>query len=401
MRRIAIINQKGGVGKTTSTANLGVALARRGQRVLVADLDPQAHLSLHLGVNGDEAERTMYDVLVRNRPIPEVRQAVGNGLWVLPAHRDLFHAESELVSVIGRETILSDALACDDQAYDYVLFDCPPSLGILSLNGLCAANQVIIPMQAHFLALQGVGKLLETIQLVQARINPDLSVGGVLLCMYDSTTRLGSEVLEDLKAFFDEHRDQDTPWSSAQVFQTVIRRNIKLAESPSHGLSVLDYAPKSHGAIDYIRLAGEILGEAKAVVPAVKTRTEPVPPDVPESPQAQPEAPVVESIQTPTVNPPATPPSVSVSPEAPSVPAQPAETPPPVAVPEVSQPAVPAPRPEVDRDLTTPDRTLPEPGVAQPQSTEPPSIRLPDAAPPPTQPKEKDGPEFPRLASSA
>jgi chromosome partitioning protein len=265
MRRIAVINQKGGVGKTTTAANLGVALSRRGHSVLLIDLDPQSHLSLHLGIDVQEDQPNIYDVLVSGRTVTDVRREIGGGLWMLPAHRELYHAESELVSVIGRETILSDALASHGDGYDFLLIDCPPSLGILSLNGLCAAGEVLIPMQAHFLSLQGVGKLLETIQLVHSRINPKLRVGGVLLCMYDCGTRLSGEVLQDLKSFFADNRNADTPWSAAKIYHTVIRRNIKLAESPSHGLSVLDYAPNSHGAIDYMRLAGEVLDEQGAL----------------------------------------------------------------------------------------------------------------------------------------
>ncbi len=259
MKRIAVINQKGGVGKTTTTANLGAALARAGHSVLLVDLDPQAHLSLHLGVDPQADGGNTYALLAHGKPVSMTRQLLGSQLWIIPAHEDLAAAETELISVIGREIILRDALAGDDCDFDFVLIDCPPSLGILTLNGLCAASDVIIPMQAHFLALQGVGKLLETVQLVQARINPQIQVAGVLLCMYESSTRLGSEVIEDLRGFFGNARTGQTPWRRARVFDTVIRRNIKLAESPSHGMSVLDYAPKSHGALDYAALAAEVL----------------------------------------------------------------------------------------------------------------------------------------------
>lgn len=259
MKRVAVINQKGGVGKTTTAVNLAVALSRRGRRVLMIDLDPQAHMTAHMGIDPDAQTTNVYTLLTRGHALADVRLRIDDRLHLLPSHLDLASAESELVSVIGRETILRDALLADGHPYDDVIIDCPPSLGILTLDGLCAANLVLIPMQAHFLALQGVSKLLQTVSLVQARINPELRVCGVLMCMHDTGTRLANEVVEDLKSFFNERREERTPWSDARVFDTVIRRNIKLAESPSHGLSVFDYAPKSHGAEDYARLSEELL----------------------------------------------------------------------------------------------------------------------------------------------
>lgn len=281
MKCIAVINQKGGVGKTTTVANLGVAMARRGHDVLLIDLDPQAHLTLHLGAEPDDNRPGSYDLLTRGKPLSQVQHTIEDRLRLVPGHLDLAASEIELVSVIGRETILRDALAAEAGGYDYVLIDCPPSLGILTLNGLCAAHDVLIPMQAHFLALQGVSKLLETVQLVHSRINPQIRVAGVLLCMYDSTTRLGGEVVEDLNEFFVQARHGDTPWCNASLLRTVIRRNIKLAESPSHGLSVFDYAPRSHGAVDYWDLAGEIFalhgGAPDSADPADEARIRPLP----------------------------------------------------------------------------------------------------------------------------
>jgi len=259
MKCIAVINQKGGVGKTTTAANLGVALARRRKRVLLIDLDPQAHLTIHLGTDPDSPHPNSYTLLTDQQPLCDVWRAVEERLWMIPSHLDLAAAETELASVIGRETLLKDALDELGDHFDYVLIDCPPSLGVLTLNGLCAANEVLIPMQAHFLALQGVSKLLQTIEVVHRRINPGIRVRGVLLCMYEASTRLGTEVAQDLSSFFAESREGQTPWSTASLLETVIRRNIKLAECPSHGLSVFDYAPRSHGALDYASLADELL----------------------------------------------------------------------------------------------------------------------------------------------
>ena len=275
---IAIINQKGGVGKTTTTANLGVALNNIGKNVLIIDLDPQAHLSMHLGIDTTKTEKNSYTFLTKQPPLSSVIHNINDSLHVLPACMDLSAAETELISVIGRETILRDAMYdCAD--YDYVLMDCPPSLGLLTLNGLCSAREVIIPMQAHFLALQGVSKLLETIKLVYNRINSDLTVRGVLLCMHDNSTKLGNEVEQDLRSFFESGRNTDTPWSKAIVFNTVIRRNIKLAECPSYGLSVFDYAPKSNGAIDYRNFADEIVSIHESELKAGPSLTVRIPGD--------------------------------------------------------------------------------------------------------------------------
>ncbi len=257
MRRIAIINQKGGVGKTTTAVNVGAGLARRGRRVLWIDLDPQAHLTFHLGIDPRSCSANLHTLLTRHQTLKEVRQSLGERTAVVPSHIDLATAEGELVSVIGRETILRNAIL-NETEYDYVILDCPPSLGILTLNGLSAANEVVIPMQPHFLALQGVSTLLDTIRLVHDRINPELRVTGVLLCMHEPNTRLACEVIDDLRAFFVPGRHAETPWAQARIFETIIRRNIKLAECPSHGMSIFDYAPGSHGAVDYQKLADEI-----------------------------------------------------------------------------------------------------------------------------------------------
>ena len=263
MRRIAIINQKGGVGKTTTAVNLSAALALSGQRVCVLDLDPQAHATAHFGIAADGQIPSMYDVLVESRPLAEVRREVGPGLWLCPSDIDLAAAEVELAGVVGREVILRDALEQDKETFDYILMDCAPSLGVLTLNALAAASEVFIPLQPHFLALHGLGKLLETCGLVARRVNPGLRVTGIVICMYDASTRLANEVINDLEAYLEKSRSQPVPWSGARIFQTRIRRNIKLAECPGHGLTIFQYEPKSHGAEDYSALCQEVLRQAQ------------------------------------------------------------------------------------------------------------------------------------------
>ncbi len=270
MRRIAIINQKGGVGKTTTTVNLSAALARAGKRVCVLDLDPQAHATTHLGIEPDGKSESMYDVLVHSRPLAEVRRQVADNLWVAASDINLAAAEVELAGVVGREVILRDQLQSEDQPFDFVLMDCAPSLGVLTLNALSAANEVFIPLQPHFLALHGLGKLFETTALVAKRINPGLKVTGIIVCMYEATTKLAQEVVQDLQGYLDRARGSTLPWASARIFQTRIRRNIKLAECPSFGQSIFDYEPRSNGAIDYAALAREVetpvISSAKAEI---------------------------------------------------------------------------------------------------------------------------------------
>lgn len=266
MRRIAIINQKGGVGKTTTAVNLAAALARQGQRVCVLDLDPQAHATTHLGIEPDGKSPSMYDVLVNSQPLAEVRRAAGDNLWVAGSDINLAAAEVELAGVVGREVILRDLLQSEEGQFDFVFMDCAPSLGVLTLNALAAANEVFIPLQPHFLALHGMGKLLETTALVAKRINPALKVTGVVLCLYEATTKLAQEVVKDLSEYFERSRAANTPWSQARLFNTRIRRNIKLAECPSFGQSIFGYAAKSNGAEDYSALAKEVLGEASPTV---------------------------------------------------------------------------------------------------------------------------------------
>ena len=268
MRRIAIINQKGGVGKTTTAVNLAAALAENGQRVCVLDLDPQGHATTHLGIEPDGKSPSMYDVLIDTRPLAEVRRKVSERLWIVGSDINLAAAEVELAGVVGREVILRDLLLQDEGVFDFVLMDCAPSLGVLTLNALAAASEVFIPLQPHYLALHGMGKLLETTSLVAKRINPALKVTAIILSLYEANLKLSQEVINDLQEYLDKSRGSAVPWAKARIFKTRIRRNVKLAECPSFGQSIFAYAPTCHGAEDYASLAQEVLGETPSVLSA-------------------------------------------------------------------------------------------------------------------------------------
>lgn len=247
MRIISLVNQKGGVGKTTTTNNLGASLVKAGKRVLLIDLDPQANLSYSLGVRGEDY-KSVYEVLRGTAKIKDIILTHKNGVDIAPSHINLSGAELELASQVGREQILKDALKGVAGNYDYILIDCAPSLGIITLNALVASKEVFIPVQTEVLALQGMSKLLDTVKLVRERLNPELEVTGVIGTMYDSRKSLSKEVIDTL----DEH-------FSGKLFKTLIRSNVSLAESPSSGVDIISYKADSYGAKDYQALAEEVI----------------------------------------------------------------------------------------------------------------------------------------------
>ena len=255
MRTIAVLNQKGGVGKTTTVVNTAAALAAAGLKVVVVDLDPQSHLTIHFGLDADAIGAGSYEVLTQSAEFEEKILLVRPNLWLLPANINLVGAESELVSVVGRETILREAIRKVEDKFDYLIIDCAPSLGLLTLNALAAADEILIPLQPHFLALQGFGKLLQTVDLVNKRINPRLKVKGILLCMFDSRASLPNEVKADIERYLDNARGTNCAWSDARILPVCVRRNIKLAEAPGYGKTIFEYEQNCHGAEDYRKVA--------------------------------------------------------------------------------------------------------------------------------------------------
>ncbi len=249
-KTFAIVNQKGGVGKTTTTANLAAGIADCGKKVLTIDLDAQANLSAHYGyiVDNNDTNLSMYDVLRHETKLEDIIIEVEENLYLAPASLLLSAADLELGGVIGRELLLRKALSRIQDQFDYIFIDCPPSLGLLSLNGLVAAGRVIVPVQSEFLALHGVRQLLDTIDQVRSAYNPSLRVGGVLLCLHDSRRRLSKSVAETVREYF-----------GSLVFDTVVRTNVSLAEAPAKGVSIFRYDSRSSGAEDYRSLAEEIL----------------------------------------------------------------------------------------------------------------------------------------------
>jgi chromosome partitioning protein len=259
VRKIAVLNQKGGVGKTTTVVNTAASIAMKGFRVLVIDLDPQAHLTIHLGIDAEAGNPGVYDLLTQGTSAADAMTQVRENLWLMGAGIDLVGAEAELVNEVGREIILKQALDTVADRFDFVIFDCPPSLGLLALNALAAADDVMIPVQPHFLALQGFSRLLQTVTLVQTRINPSLKVSTILMCMFDSRTSLSTEVCDDISRFLESARGGNQPWANAKIVPVHIRRNIKLAEAPSHGQTIYEYEPACNGAADYEAVAEFLL----------------------------------------------------------------------------------------------------------------------------------------------
>ncbi|ETT65004.1 AAA family ATPase [Paenibacillus sp. FSL R7-277] len=246
---IAIANQKGGVGKTTTSVNLGASMATLGKRVLLVDIDPQGNTTSGVGVNKADVENCIYDILINEvDPQDTIQETRIEGLHIIPATIQLAGAEIELVSTISRELKLKKALNAVKANYDYIIIDCPPSLGILTINSLTAADSVIIPIQCEYYALEGLSQLLNTVRLVQKNLNPHLKIEGVLLTMLDARTNLGIQVIEEVKKYFQE-----------KVYRTIIPRNVRLSEAPSHGQSIITYDSRSKGAEVYLELAKEVI----------------------------------------------------------------------------------------------------------------------------------------------
>ncbi|WEV57410.1 ParA family protein [Ligilactobacillus acidipiscis] len=246
---IALANQKGGVGKTTTAINLGAGLAKKGKKVLLIDLDAQGNATSGLGVRKSEIKEDIYDVLVNETPVEDVIiKTETENLDLVPATIQLSGAEIELTSQMAREKRLSDAILPIVDDYDYALIDCPPSLGLLTINAFTTCDSILIPVQSEYYALEGLSQLMNTVHLVQKHFNPDLYIEGVLLTMYDSRTNLGNQVVEEVQKFFKD-----------KVYKTIIPRSVRLSEAPSHGMSIIEYDPNSKGAWKYMSLTKEVL----------------------------------------------------------------------------------------------------------------------------------------------
>lgn len=245
---ISIANQKGGVGKTTTAVNLSACLAQAGKKTLIIDIDPQGNATSGLGAN-KQVPKSVYDVIINNEDIDETLQATDlPNLEVCPSNINLAGAEVELVSVISREHRLKEAIDKIRDDYDYIILDCPPSLGLITLNAFTAADSVLVPIQCEYYALEGLGQLMSTVDLVQKHLNKDLEIEGVVLTMYDPRTNLSMQVVQEVKRYF-----------NTKVYTTIIPRNVRLSEAPSHGLPISLYDKRSKGAVCYRNLAGEII----------------------------------------------------------------------------------------------------------------------------------------------
>mgnify|MGYP001821947221 CR=1 FL=1 len=297
MRVVAILNQKGGVGKTTTAVNLGAALARRGRRVLLVDMDPQCNLTDHLGVELDDDALSVYDVLASGSTLAEtIRPTATEGLDVAPADEDLAGVEVEMAGWPGREALLRKAIhALPPERYDWVIVDCPPSLGLLSLNAMAACPEIFITLQTEYFALRGLGQLARIVEMVRSGIHPELRIAGILPTLVSPVTNLAREVLEEVRAHFAD-----------RVFTSLIRQNVRLAEAPGHQQHIFDYAPHSAGAHDYEALADELLrsssprpGEADGDAPPDRPAPQPTdgPVEAPADAVAPPDPPLPKEVE--------------------------------------------------------------------------------------------------------